>query len=60
MQSLPDFPDPPDYKTIQSCTGNMLVARGKGLPAHGEPWHLVQVTEPVETGNWPVAEPVEP
>jgi len=51
MQSLPDFPDPPDYKTIQSCTGKMLVARGKGLPAHGEPWHLVQVTEPVETGN---------
>ena len=51
MQSPPDFPDPPDHETITAFAGKMLVARGKGLPQHGEPWHLVQVTEPTETGN---------
>ena len=29
----------------------MLLARGFGLPKHGEPWHLVQLTEPSETGT---------
>ena len=51
MQSQPDFPDPPDHETITAFVGKMLVARGKGLPQHGEPWHLVQVTDPTETGN---------
>jgi hypothetical protein len=51
MQSPTDFPDPPDHETIVALAGKMLVARGKGLPQHGEPWHLVQVTEPAETGN---------
>ena len=51
MQDSTDFPDPPDHKIIVTLTGKMLVARGKGLPQHGEPWHLVQVTEPAETGN---------
>ncbi|MCP4848694.1 MAG: hypothetical protein GY899_12185 [Verrucomicrobiaceae bacterium] len=50
MQIPTDFPDPPDHKTITALAGKMLVARGKGLPQHGEPWHLVQVTEPTETG----------
>lgn len=51
MQSPAEFPDPPDHETINAFAGKMLVARGKGLPQHGEPWHLVQVTEPTETGN---------
>ena len=51
MQSLPEFPDPPEYEKLQLFTGKMLVARGKELPQHGEPWHLVQVTKPIETGN---------
>jgi len=51
MQDSTDFPDPPDHKTIAALSGKMLVVRGKGLPQHGEPWHLVQVTEPAETGN---------
>ena len=51
MQTPTDFPDPPDHGALSTLAGKMLVARGKGLPQHGEPWHLVQVTEPEETGN---------
>ncbi len=41
----------PDRATLAAYLGKMLVARGVGLPEHGEPWHLVQVTEPAETGT---------
>ena len=51
MPDPSDIPDPPDYETLAAHIGKMLVARGTGLPQHGEPWHLVQVTEPAETGN---------
>ena len=51
MPDPSDIPDPPDYETIAALAGKMLVARGIGLPQHGEPWHLVQVSKPAETGN---------
>jgi hypothetical protein len=46
-----EMPDLPSRETLAGYLGKMLVARGLGLPKHGEPWHLVQVTEPTETGS---------
>jgi len=48
---MSDLPDLPNRETLAAYLGKMLVARGPGLPQHGEPWHLVQVTEPTETGQ---------
>lgn len=48
---MADLPNAPDRATLARYVGKMLVARGTGLPPHGEPWHLVQVTEPTETGS---------
>lgn len=48
---MADLPEIPDRDTLASYVGKMLVVRGPGLPIHGEPWHLVQVTEPAETGT---------
>jgi hypothetical protein len=48
---MADLPETPDRDTLASYLGKMLVVRGPGLPIHGEPWHLVQVTEPTETGT---------
>ena len=45
------LPDLPSRDTLTKYLGKMLLARGIGLPKHGEPWHLVQVTEPSETGT---------
>lgn len=48
----PEPTEIPDRGTLAGYLGKMLVARGSGLPEHGEPWHLVQVTEPAETGTY--------
>ncbi len=50
-RAMAELPDPPDRDTLARYLGKMLVARGAGLPAHGEPWLLAQVTEPTETGS---------
>jgi hypothetical protein len=41
----------PTRETLAAYLGKMLLARGSELPEHGEPWQLVQVTEPAETGT---------
>ena len=46
-----NLPDLPSRDILTKYLGKMLLARGIGLPKHGEPWHLVQVTEPSETGT---------
>ena len=47
---MSDLPEIPGRDTLAGHLGKMLVARGAGIPRSGEPWHLVQVTEPSETG----------
>ena len=44
-------PELPTRETLAAYLGKMLLARGSDLPEHGEPWQLVQVTEPSETGT---------
>ena len=51
MTDLSDLPELPSRELLASYLGKILLARGAGLPEHGEPWHLVQVTEPAETGT---------
>lgn len=51
MDSNQKLPELPSRETLSLYLGKMLLARGIGLPKHGEPWHLVQVTEPSETGT---------
>ena len=51
MNDKLNLPDLPSRNTLTKYLGKMLLARGIGLPKHGEPWHLVQVTEPSETGT---------
>ena len=51
MDDNQKLPDLPSRETLSQYLGKMLLARGIGLPKHGEPWHLVQVTEPSETGT---------
>ena len=46
-----DFPEIPRREVLVQYLGKMLLARGIGLPKHGEPWQLVQLTEPTETGT---------
>jgi len=46
-----DFPEIPRREILVQYLGKMLLARGIGLPKHGEPWQLVQLTEPTETGT---------
>ncbi len=41
----------PTREALAAHLGKMLLARGPGLPRHGEPWQLAQVTEPTETGT---------
>ena len=52
MDDNQKLPDLPSRETLSQYLGKMLLARGIGLPKHGEPWHLVQVTEPSETGTF--------
>ena len=51
MTNEQNLPDLPSRDTLTKHLGKMLLARGIGLPKHGEPWQLVQVTEPSETGT---------
>ena len=43
MDDNQKLPDLPSRETLSQYLGKMLLARGIGLPKHGEPWHLVQV-----------------
>ncbi|HIG83492.1 MAG TPA: hypothetical protein EYG40_02665 [Verrucomicrobia bacterium] len=51
MSENTDFPKIPRREVLVQYLGKMLLARGIGLPKHGEPWQLVQLTEPTETGT---------
>ena len=51
MSEDTDFPEIPRREVLVQYLGKMLLARGIGLPKHGEPWQLVQLTEPTETGT---------
>ena len=45
-----ELPELPNRDILAQYLGKMLLARGIGLSKHGEPWQLVQLTEPSETG----------
>ncbi len=51
MSENTDFPEIPRREILVQYLGKLLLARGIGLPKHGEPWQLVQITEPAETGT---------
>ena len=46
-----ELPELPKREILVQYLGKMLLARGIGLSKHGEPWQLVQLTEPSETGT---------
>ena len=46
-----ELPELPNRDILAQYLGKMLLARGIGLSKHGEPWQLVQLTEPSETGT---------